>query len=116
MLRLVLALLVALAAQPDQETLVVAGTRALVDALFSGRTTALVGRFGDEMTSALPETQLKEPAATVVQQAGAYRGVTDSRVSMRDGIRLVVLTCDFANGPVDVSLAWGDIADWVLAR
>lgn len=106
MLRTLLVLLLALAPQPDQETLVVAGTRALVDALFAGRTAALVGRFGDEMKAALSEDQLKQAVATVVQQAGAYEGITDSRVSMRDGIRLVVLTCDFANGPVDVSLAW----------
>lgn len=106
MLRTVVALVLGLALQPDQEALIVAGTRALVDALFAGRTAALVGRFDDEMKAALPEAQLKQAVATVVQQAGAYKGITDSRVSMRDGIRLVVLTCDFANGPVDVSLAW----------
>lgn len=106
MLRTMLALVLGLALQPDQETLVVAGTRALVDALFSGRTAALVGRFNDDLREALPEAQLKQAVTTVVQQAGAYKGVTDSRVTTRDGIRLVVVTCDFANGPVDVSLAW----------
>ena len=106
MLRTILALVLGLALQPDQETLVVAGTRALVDALFSGRTAALVGRFNDDLKEALPEAQLKQAVTTVVQQAGAYKGVTDSRVTTRDGIRLVVVTCDFANGPVDVSLAW----------
>jgi dienelactone hydrolase len=106
MLRTMLALVLGLALQPDQEALIVAGTQALVDALFAGRTAALVGRFDDEMKAALPEAQLKQAVATVVQQAGAFKGITDSRVSMRDGIRLVTLTCDFANGPVDVSLAW----------
>lgn len=101
-----LAALLVLLLQPLDDTVLVAGTRALVDALFAGRTAALVARFDDRMKEALSEAQLAQAVTTVLRQAGAFKGIADSRASTRDGIRLVVLTCDFANGPVDVSVAW----------
>lgn len=94
-----------LALQLDSDTLV-AGTRALVEALFAGRPGPLVTKFDAAMAAALPEAKLTLAVTGVVQQAGAYQGVADSRTVLRDGIRVVVLSCDFANGPVDITIAW----------
>src|SRR5689334_12533414 len=95
-----------LALQPDPETVLVAGTRALIAALFDGRPAALVAKFDERMAKALPESQLAIAVTTVVQQAGAFKTVSSVRSSQRDGVRAVILTCDFANGPVEVTVAW----------
>jgi dienelactone hydrolase len=100
------ALVVAAAVQPDFDTMLLAGTRALVEAMLSGRPGPMVAKFDDEMKAALTEAQLTAAVTTVLQQAGAFRGVTDSQLASRDGARLVVLACDFANGPVDITVVW----------
>ncbi|MEZ5419770.1 MAG: alpha/beta fold hydrolase [Vicinamibacterales bacterium] len=106
MFRAVLAVALALGLQPDQEAMVVAGTRALVDAMFSGRPGPLAAKFDERMKAALPDAQLAAAVATVVAQAGEFRGISGTRASLREGIRVVVVTCDFAHTPVDVSVAW----------
>lgn len=105
MLRAALALGL-LALQPDPEAVLVAGTQALVQALFDGRPAALVAKFDERMAQALPESQLAVAVTTVVQQAGAFTGIGATRTSQRDGVRVVVVTCAFANGPVEVTVAW----------
>ncbi len=92
--------------QPDPEVILAAGTRALVEALFAGRPAPLVAKFDERMAQALPEAQLAVAVTTVVQQAGAFKTVASTRTSQRDGVRAVILTCDFANGPVEVTVAW----------
>lgn len=95
-----------LSLQPDPETVLMAGTRALVEALFAGRPAPLVAKFDERMVQALPAPQLSVAVTTVQQQAGAFTRVASTRTSQRDGVRVVILTCDFANGPVEVTVAW----------
>lgn len=99
---MLLALLVLQDLWPD----VAATTRTLVNALMNGRTAPLVERFDEKMRAALPESQLGVAVKAVQSQAGAFRGVTATRTMARDGVRMVVATCDFENGQVDVSLAY----------
>lgn len=106
MMPTLIAVLFALAAQVDFDTMLTAGTRALVEAMLAGRPGPMVTKFDDEMKAALSEAQLTQAIATVTQQAGAFRGVTGSRISEGNGVRFVVLACDFANGPVDVTVVW----------
>jgi len=107
------ALAAAAALQPDFETTLIAGSRALVDALLAGRPGPMVAKFDDEMKAALTEAQLTQAITSVQQQAGAFRGITDARVSEQGGMRAVVLSCDFAGGPVDVTVVWGGKAQVV---
>jgi len=104
---------VAAALQPDFDSMLIAGSRALVEALFAGRPGPMVAKFDDEMKQALSEAQLTQAIASVQQQAGAFRGVTDSRISEQNGARAVVLVCEFAGGPVDVTVIWGGKAQVV---
>lgn len=106
MIPTLLAAAFALSVQADFDTMLAAGTRALVEAMLSGRPGPMVTKFDDEMKAALTEAQLGQAVTSVKQQAGEFRGVTDTRLSDGDGVRFVVLTCDFANGPVDVTVAW----------
>ncbi len=101
-----LALAFATAAQPDFDTMLTAGTRALVEAMFAGRPGPMAAKFDDDMKAALSEAQLTQAITTVTQQAGAFRRVTDTRITEGNGVRFVVLACDFANGPVDVTVVW----------
>ena len=107
------AVAVAAALQPDFDSMLIAGSRALVEALFAGRPGPMVAKFDDEMKKALPEAQLTQAITSVQQQAGAFRGVTDSPVTELNGLRAVVLVCDFASGPVDVTVVWGGPAQVV---
>ena len=106
-------LAVAAALQPDFDSMLIAGSRALVEALFAGRPGPMVAKFDDQMKAALSEAQLTQAITSVQQQAGAFRGITDARVSERGGMRGVVLVCDFAGGPVDVTVVWGGKAQVV---
>jgi hypothetical protein len=74
-------LLVAAALQPDFDSMLIAGSRALVEALFAGRPGPMVAKFDDQMKAALSEAQLTQAITSVQQQAGAFRGITDARVS-----------------------------------
>lgn len=115
MVQTLVAALIAVAAaqQPDFDSMLVAGSRALVEALFAGRPGPMLAKFDDEMKKALPEAQLTQAITSVQQQAGAFRAVTDSRVSDQGSVRAVVLVCDFASGPVDVTVVWGGQAQVV---
>jgi len=81
-------------------------TRALVEGLMAGKTAPVVERYDARMAKALPEPQLVLAMTTLRQQAGEFRGVTGTRSEVRGAIRAVIVTCDFANGPVDVMVAW----------
>lgn len=113
MVQTLVAVVLAVGLQADFESLLIAGSRTLVEALFAGRPGPMVAKFDDEMKKALSEAQLTEVVTTVQQQAGAFRAVTEGRMSEQDGMRAVVLVCDFANGPVDVTVVWGGKAQVV---
>lgn len=98
--------LAALVAVQDPVADLVATTRALVEGLMAGRTAPLVERFDEKMHAALPEAQLATAVKVVQSQSGAFRAVRATRTSERDGVRIVVATCDFERGPVDVTVAF----------
>lgn len=98
------------AVQPDAAAPILADSRILVEGLLTGRAAPLVQRFDEQMKGALTERQLTEAVASVKQQAGDFLGITNTRVTTRDDARIVVVTCDFAQGPVDVTVVWDDEA------
>lgn len=106
---LIRALVVAVAGlvvQADPIAALVGETRTLVEGLMTGKTAPLVARFDDRMKGVLPDPQLAQAITAVKQQAGEFRGLLASRQSSRDGVRVVITTCDFSNSPVDVTVAW----------
>ncbi len=106
MLRAVAFAALALVAQADPMAALVADTRALVEGLLAGRPAPLVQKFDERMAGALPEAQLAQAVTAVKAQAGEFRAITATRTQVRETVRIVVATCDFENGPVDVTVAW----------
>jgi dienelactone hydrolase len=107
LLSLVVALL-SLVPQPDPLKALVADTRALVDGMMAGQTAPVVRRYDEKMAAALPEAQLALALTSLKQQAGEFRSITATRTQIRGSIRAVVATCDFANGPVDITIAYDE--------
>lgn len=106
LIRALAAAVAGLVLQADPMTTLVSETRALVEGLMAGRTAPLVARFDPKTPGAPSDIQLTQALATVKQQAGEFRGVRGTRQSSRDGVRVVITTCDFSNGAVDVTVAW----------
>ncbi|NOT43263.1 MAG: alpha/beta fold hydrolase [Acidobacteria bacterium] len=102
------AALLSLTFQADPLAPLAAETRVLVEQLLTGNAAPLARRFDQRMAEALSRPQLEQTVTGVRQQAGAFRAVTGTRSMSRDGIRVVVVTCEFAAGPVEVSVAWDD--------
>ena len=95
-------------AQADPATALVAETRVLVEGLIAGRTAPVVQRYDPRMAAALPEAQLALTITSLKQQTGDFRSITGTRTQVRGNVRVVVATCDFANGPVDVTVAYDE--------
>lgn len=93
-------------AQAAPEAPLSGATRELVDGLMAGRTAPVVARYDSRMAAALPEPQLVLALTALKQQAGEFRGITGTRAEVRGGMRAVVVSCEFANGPVDVTMVW----------
>lgn len=101
-----LAILALLAVQDPAAADLTALTRGLVEALMAGRTAPIVARFDEKMRAALPEAQLATTVTMVQSQAGAFKAVTATRTMARDGVRVVIATCDLSQHPVDVTVAY----------
>jgi dienelactone hydrolase len=86
----------------------VVDARALVEELMSGRTERLLQRFDEKMTAALPDAKLRQTVASVVQQAGAFKGVASVRTEARGAATVATAICDFANARLDVVLAFDE--------
>ena len=108
MLRALAIAVLAVSLQVDPMAALVTETRALVEGLLSGRTAPLVQKFDERMAGALPVAQLAQAVTSVKQQAGEFRTITATRTQVRETVRIVVATCDFENGPVDVTVAWDE--------
>lgn len=100
--------LVSPAPQADPLAPLVAETRTLVEGLLAGRTAPVVQRFDERMAAALSEAQMNLTLTAVEQQAGAFRSITGTRSQTRGAMRAVVVTCDFANGAVDVTVVYDE--------
>jgi dienelactone hydrolase len=94
--------------QADPHASLVAFTRVLVEGLVAGRTAPVVQRYDERMAAALPEAQLALALTSLRQQAGDFRSITATRAQVRGNVRAVVATCDFANGPVDITIAYDE--------
>ena len=108
MLRTVAIAALVLSLQSDPMAALVTETRTLVEGLLTGRPAPLVRKFDKRMAGALPEAQLAQAVTSVKQQAGEFRAITATRTHSRDSVRIVVATCDFEHGPVDVTVAYDE--------
>jgi dienelactone hydrolase len=100
--------LLSLVPQPDPLSPLVAETRTLVESMMAGRTAPVVQRYDEKMAAALPEAQLALALTSLKQHAGVFHSITATRTQIRGSMRAVVATCDFANGPVDITIAYDE--------
>ncbi|MBX7185557.1 MAG: alpha/beta fold hydrolase [Vicinamibacteria bacterium] len=108
MLTAILVVLSLSAPQAADSDPLIAETRVLLQGLFAGKTAPLVERFDARMAAALPQDQLTLALTSLKQQAGEFRAIVATKIQERGGVRAIVATCDFANGPVDVTVAYDD--------
>lgn len=96
-------LVAALAAQaPDYASM---GKQA-VQQLSSGQFTAVEKQFDAKMAADLPSSTLQAVWIHVEQRFGVFKAITGATVQPAQGQQVVLVACQFANGPVTVQLAF----------
>jgi dienelactone hydrolase len=80
--------------------------RALVDLLVKLDVDAVIAQFDDKLTSLLPADRLRTAWAATIQQFGDFRRQTSARTEMRGAITTVVVTCEFARQPGEVTVSY----------
>src|SRR5689334_13050802 len=81
-------------------------SREVIDRLASGDVGPIVPMLNDTMKSATDASRLRAMFPSLVLQAGAYKGQTATRTEMQGEIRVVVVTCAFERGDVEVLVAF----------
>lgn len=107
MLRILLVGLLAFA-QTDPMAPLVAQARTLVDQIMASDTAPFVALFNDKMKAAVTEAQLRDVLSSVVVQAGAYKRQVSTRTQTQNGMRAVMVTCEFERSHVDLSLVFDE--------
>ncbi len=80
--------------------------RAFIDLLVNKKFATAVEQFDDAMKTALPEPKLAETWTAVLTQAGPFKQAGSARVEKRSAFTVVIVTCDFQNAAVDVSIVF----------
>jgi hypothetical protein len=93
-------------AQAGQDDRLVERARDVVARLASGDVEPLMPAFTDQMRAALDAAKLKMLFPSVILQVGPFKGQTGTRTEVRDGFRLVIVTCAFDRGNLDVMVAF----------
>ncbi len=101
-----LALLAALLAADPVPGDLDARAQKFVAALSRGEFEAIVADFDAAMLKALPATKLKTIWEAVTQRFGAFQKPTGTRTETKGKFEVVYVTCQFANGPLDVRLVF----------
>jgi len=80
--------------------------RAFIDLLVNKKFATAVAQFDNAMKTALPEAKLEETWSAVLAQAGPFKQVGGARPEKRGAFTVVVVTCDFQNAALDVSIVF----------
>jgi uncharacterized protein len=84
----------------------IADGRAFIELLVNKKFATAVAQFDSTMKAALPEAKLDETWTAVLAQAGPFKQAGSARVQKRDAFTVVVVTCDFQNAALDVSVVF----------
>ena len=77
-----------------------------VDQLLAGEFAPVVARFNEKMRAAASEEFLKQTMASLTGQVGAFKARTGTRTDERQGIRLVIIGCEFERASLDAQIAF----------
>jgi len=84
----------------------VADARAFIELLVNKKFATAVEQFDNTMKAALPEAKLAETWTSVVTQAGPFKQAGSGRAEKRGEFTVAIITCDFQNVAVDVSVVF----------
>jgi uncharacterized protein len=102
---IVVVLLVLVTAGQAQDDFVT-DARAFIELLVNKKFATAVEQFDSTMKAALPEVKLQETWIAVLGQTGPFKQAGSARVEKRGDYTVVVVTCDFQNAAVDVSVVF----------
>ena len=84
----------------------VTDARAFIELLVNKKFASAVEQFDSTMKTALPETKLAETWTSVQAQVGPFKQAGAARSEKRGEFTVVVVTCDFQNLALDVSVVF----------
>ena len=84
----------------------VTDARAFIELLVNKKFATAVEQFDSTMKTALPETKLAETWTSVQAQVGPFKQAGAARSEKRGDFTVVVVTCDFQNLALDVSVVF----------
>ena len=84
----------------------VTDARAFIELLVNKKFATAVEQFDSTMKAALPEAKLQETWTAVLGQTGPFKQAGSARTEKRDNFTVVLVTCDFQNAAVDVSVVF----------
>ena len=84
----------------------VTDARAFIELLVNKKFASAVEQFDNTMKTALPETKLAETWTSVQAQVGPFKQAGTARSEKRGEFTVVVVTCDFQNLALDVSVVF----------
>lgn len=87
---------------PELET----AARTFVDFLVESKFEEACGMFNEEMAAAMSPAELKATWDKLIGQIGAFREVTESKVTKEGGHKVVDVTCNFAEGPINIRVVF----------
>ncbi len=108
---LLLSLLAACAPKPAAPTAtpiadVETAARTFVGFLADGRFQEATGMFDETVAEALPTAKLKAAWDSILRQVGKFEKIAETRAAQESGYRVVYVTCDFADQPLDVKVVF----------
>lgn len=80
--------------------------RAFIELLVTKKFATAVEQFDTTMKTALPEAKLAETWASVLAQVGPLKQVGTARTEKRSEFTVVIVTCDFQNAALDVTVVF----------
>ena len=92
--------------QTDDSISTGAAGQKIIHQLVAGEFKKVEVLFDDRMAAALPPGKLAESWPSLIQQAGAFEGITDTQTIRVQGLEVAKLTCKFANATLDGTVAF----------
>ncbi len=84
----------------------VTDARAFIELLVNKKFATAVEQFDSTMKTAMPEAKMQETWAAVLGQTGPFKQAGSARAEKRGEFTVVVVTCDFQNAAIDVSVVF----------
>ena len=84
----------------------VTDARAFIELLVNKKFATAAEQFDNTMKTAMPEAKLQETWNAVLGQTGPFKQAGSARAEKRGEFTVVVVTCDFQNAAIDVSVVF----------